>query len=80
MNLLHIPSYSPPTQFRLDFGSSSRKILEGGATFRWVHMHKFRSASNGYQVEGVLKMVGDNNEHGIFPLLFSLLAEITTFQ
>ena len=43
-------------------------------------MHKFRSASNGYKVEGVLKMVGDNNEHAIFTLLFSLLAEMTTFQ
>lgn len=80
VNLLHIPSYSPPSQFPLDFGSSSRKILEGGTTFRWVHMHKFRSASNGYQVEGVLKMVGDNNEHAICTLLFSLLAKITTFQ
>ena len=63
--------------------SCTRKILEGGTTFRWVYMQKFRSVW--YQVEKDLELrEGIQNsgrqKQAIWALLPSLLPLITTFQ
>ena len=61
---------------------STRKILEGGSTLRWVYMQKFlvRVVPKYRMFEKQLKMAGDKNKHTIWALLLSLLALTTSLQ
>ena len=52
-------------------------ILEGGTTFCWIYMQKFRSMSLRYQVEKEFIKMATKTKHAI---LGPLLASINTFH